>query len=306
MWPNGKKFAFTIIDDTDNSSIENVKAIYDFLNAINIKTTKTAWVFPSRDKFKGETLQDEVYKDFLLDLKEKGFEIALHGVGSGSFKREEIIKGISFFKEVLGQYPAMHINHSQNNDNLYWGHKRFGFFLSYFHKILVQNRSVFSGDSEGSKHFWGDFSAMKIKYVRNRVYNGINTLRYDKHMPYKEKNKPYVNYWFSASDGHTVEEFLNLTKHRKIDALEREGGLCVIYTHFASGFLDDNGEVNREFVQQMNYLASREGWFAPASEIFNFIQKKRGKDIYISSLQTFKMDLIWVVHRLLKRIKFSR
>ena len=31
FWPNGKKFAFTVIDDTDNSTMENAPIIYDFL-----------------------------------------------------------------------------------------------------------------------------------------------------------------------------------------------------------------------------------------------------------------------------------
>ncbi len=31
QFPNNKKFAFTIIDDTDDSFLENTKPIYDFL-----------------------------------------------------------------------------------------------------------------------------------------------------------------------------------------------------------------------------------------------------------------------------------
>ncbi len=30
-WPLNKDFAFTIIDDTDNSTVQNIKPIYDFL-----------------------------------------------------------------------------------------------------------------------------------------------------------------------------------------------------------------------------------------------------------------------------------
>jgi hypothetical protein len=42
-WPKKKEFAFTIIDDTDNSNINNIKPIYDYLASKNIKTTKTVW-----------------------------------------------------------------------------------------------------------------------------------------------------------------------------------------------------------------------------------------------------------------------
>ena len=31
MWPQGKRFAFTIIDDTDRSNVENIGPVYDFL-----------------------------------------------------------------------------------------------------------------------------------------------------------------------------------------------------------------------------------------------------------------------------------
>ncbi len=37
-WPAGKKFAFTIVDDTDNSTIQNIKSIYKFLHAQGLRT----------------------------------------------------------------------------------------------------------------------------------------------------------------------------------------------------------------------------------------------------------------------------
>jgi hypothetical protein len=42
-WPNNKDFAFTIIDDTDNSTVSNVKPIYNLLADLGLKTTKTVW-----------------------------------------------------------------------------------------------------------------------------------------------------------------------------------------------------------------------------------------------------------------------
>ncbi len=52
-WPDKKNFAFTIVDDTDNGTVENTKPVYDFLYEQGIITTKTVWVYPSRDKFTG-------------------------------------------------------------------------------------------------------------------------------------------------------------------------------------------------------------------------------------------------------------
>ena len=49
-WPNGKRFAFTIIDDTDKSTVENIKPVYDYLYSHGLKTTKTVpgTAFPDR------------------------------------------------------------------------------------------------------------------------------------------------------------------------------------------------------------------------------------------------------------------
>lgn len=45
-WLNGKSFAFTIIDDTDEATVANVKPIYDLLAELGIWTTKTVGPFP--------------------------------------------------------------------------------------------------------------------------------------------------------------------------------------------------------------------------------------------------------------------
>ncbi|NMA72702.1 MAG: hypothetical protein GX963_00760 [Bacteroidales bacterium] len=96
-WPYDKKFAFTIVDDTDGGTVSNLKPIYDLLYESGIKTTKTVWVYPSRDKFKGGSLLDNNYLEFIKQLEQRGFEIALHNVGSGSFTKKEIEKGLELF-----------------------------------------------------------------------------------------------------------------------------------------------------------------------------------------------------------------
>ncbi len=73
IWPGGKTFAFTVIDDTDSATVENVKPIYDLLYSRGIRTTKTVWAYPARDGFPGQSLSDPEYRDFILSLKEKGF-----------------------------------------------------------------------------------------------------------------------------------------------------------------------------------------------------------------------------------------
>ena len=40
------KFRFSIIDDTDDATLENIKPVYDFLHKKKIYITKTVWVYP--------------------------------------------------------------------------------------------------------------------------------------------------------------------------------------------------------------------------------------------------------------------
>ena len=88
-----KNFFFTIIDDTDDATLENIKPVYDFLYEKKIFITKTVWVHPPRDKHsKGDSLQRPEYLEYIKELSAKGFEIALHNVGSGDYT--EILKVI--------------------------------------------------------------------------------------------------------------------------------------------------------------------------------------------------------------------
>ena len=67
-WPDNKDFAFTIIDDTDNATIKNIKPVYDLLIKLGLKTTKTIWLYKPRDAFLGSSMQDNEYRDFIFDL----------------------------------------------------------------------------------------------------------------------------------------------------------------------------------------------------------------------------------------------
>ena len=48
-WPDGKLFAFSIIDDTDLSTLENVRPVYDYISELGLRTTKTVWMLPTND-----------------------------------------------------------------------------------------------------------------------------------------------------------------------------------------------------------------------------------------------------------------
>ena len=81
VWPEGKRFAFSAFDDTDDATIQNVGPVYSFLSDCGFRTTKSVWVVagdPSRGKHVGQTCDDADYLRWLLELQERGFEIAWH------------------------------------------------------------------------------------------------------------------------------------------------------------------------------------------------------------------------------------
>jgi len=301
-FPGGKKFAFTIVDDTDNATVENVKPVYDHLHECGLRTTKTVWVYPPQagNPYIGECLSDENYLAFIKELQKRGFEIALHSIGSGAFTRSEIICGLEIFKDKIGYFPQVHINHASNPDNIYWGRKRVSFPLSLVYGAIKRQR--FSGEKEDSPFFWGDIHKKYIKYTRNFTFGDINTLRSDLWFPYIDKNKSkYSNFWFSSSDGADIAKFVTLLSRKNVDRLANEQGVCIVYTHFASGFVRD-GTLDKGFAKAIEYLASKNGWFVPVSAILDhLLEAKEHKHKELTVLRKAKTELKWVAEKLLQR-----
>ena len=303
-WPDGKAFAFTVVDDTDGATVENIRPVYELLDSLGLRTTKTVWVEPSRDGWEGESLADAEYLEFVRGLQARGFEIALHGVGSGAFTRQEIIEGLDRYRELLGERPRLHCNHSRSPHNVYWGSKR---FVQPFAALYGRygNRTVFEGEDPGSEAFWGD-QTKEIDYIRNFVFNGLDTLRNDRHMPYRDAAKPYSRFWFSSSEGETCADFTHLIAPGNVDALERRGGASIVYTHFASGFVRD-GKVDERFAARLTSLSRRNGWFVPASTLLDHLRSTREGPIRpIGRLALFELNARWAVNRIAKRLKVGR
>ena len=168
-------------------------------------------------------------------MHNNGFEIAFHNASSGSNIRERTIKGLEIFKNEFGFYPKSYANHNNNKKILYWGKERVNNQLL---KLLIRFKRGEENFSQGhiidSPYFWGDICQSYITYVRNFVYkNEINILRINKTVPYKDNTKPFVNYWFSSSDGANVYSFNRLLSEKNQEKFKKEGCICIIYKHFA-------------------------------------------------------------------------
>ena len=114
-WPEGKRFAFTVFDDTDEATLGNVAPVYAFLEELGLRTTKSVW--PARGAREpligGSTCDDPDYLDWVRGLAERGFEIAFHMATYHTSTREETVAALERFREVFGRYPRSMANHAR-------------------------------------------------------------------------------------------------------------------------------------------------------------------------------------------------
>jgi hypothetical protein len=94
-------------------------------------------------------------------------------------------------------------------------------------------------------------------------------------MPYHDSQRPYVNYWFASSEGADINFFNKCISEKNQDRLEKEGGACIMSTHFAKGFYK-NGVVNPRFKFLMKRLSKKNGWFVPVSTMLDYLLKIKG------------------------------
>lgn len=301
-WPDGKDFAFTIFDDPDLDTVDNVAGIYPLLHDLGLRTTKAVWPIRGNGtpKFSGATCEDGEYLKWVLRLKEQGFEIALHNVTYHTSTREQTAYGLDTFHRLFGHYPYSMTNHSGCHESMYWGSARVSDVQRLIYDLLnlkVNGGTASHGHIETSPLFWGDLCREKIKYVRNFVLEDINTLKTCPAMPYHDSARPYVNYWFAASEGPRVESFNAMMSEENQDRLVREGGACIMYTHLACGFLE-KGKINTRFKVLMERLSKMNGWFVPAHMLLDFILQARGNHS-ITQVERRDLERRWLRHKIL-------
>jgi hypothetical protein len=286
-YPAGYNFAFTITDDPDDGWIEEKKVVYDFLDSLGMKTSIGVWVFDNKTGsgnlsyyYQGVTLENPEYLASVKSLKNKGFELFLHTVTGGNDERNETIAGFETYKKYFGEYPNHWINHFTNYENMYWGYKRFNNpVMRWVYRIYKHKE--FQGDDPQSKYFWGDLCQKHIKYVRGWATSDLNTLKFNPSMPYHDPYKPYVKYWYACSDGENKNKFNKLIISRNVDKLIQEKGTSIIYTHFAKGFVDKNGNLNADTKKLLAYIAShKNGWFVPINVMMERFEANRSIKVY--------------------------
>lgn len=300
-WPDGKSFAFTIFDDTDYATLDNVSEVYALLSDLGIATTKSVW--PMRGSREalcgGATCEDKDYVAWLHQLGQRGFEIGYHMTTFHSSTREETMAGLERFHDLFGAYPKAMANHSSCEENIYWGSDRLTGINRMAYDVLTRFRfrGRYRGHIEGDRFYWGDLCRDKIRYVRNFVLPEINTLKVCPFMPYHDPKRPLVNYWYASSEGPEINSFNKTMSEANQDTLEEEGGACIMYAHLAVGFYE-GGKVNNRFRSLMERLSRKNGWFVPVGTLLDYLLEQRGEQA-ITDHQRNSLERRWLRHKLL-------
>lgn len=307
-YPGGRRFAFTIMDDTDVATVANVGPVYRLLAELGLRTTKTVWPVGapegSANFASSETLEDPAYLAFVQGLQRQGFEIAFHGATMETSERGRVEAALARFEACFGAPPRVHANHAYNRDNLYWGPERLDDpLVRAFYRLSARvPDGLCQGHVAGSPWGWGDLCHAKLHYVRNLTFAEVNLLRVNPSMPYHDARRGLVRWWFSASDAEDRIEFNRLLRSENQARLEAEGGVCIVATHLGKGFARD-GEVHPETRRLLAELAARPGWFVPVGELLDWLLERRGADQALPAREWRRMQWRWAWEMLQRRVR---
>ncbi len=301
-WPDGKSFAFTIFDDPDAQTLEESQRVYGFLEECGLRTTKGVWPKgPTRTpNSPGETCANPTFLSHVRGLQSRGFEIGYHNATPHSAIREETIEALKLFKDYFGRYPSSMSNH-YNAEAIYWGSARLSGMRRTLYNVLTLGRKAnrFFGHVPGHRFFWGDVCQKEIRYCRNFVFRDVNTLAACPWMPYRDPKRPYVQKWFSSSEGSKCSSFCETLSEENQDRLESEGGACIMYAHLGHGFVDTNGHLDPRFKNLIQRLSRRSGLFVPVSTLLDLLSSQR-VDGVIDNRQQRALEVRWLAQKVFR------
>jgi hypothetical protein len=300
LWPDGKRFAFSVFDDSDLATVDNVGPVYELLAELGVRTTKSVWPISGSGTphIGGATCDDPGYRAWALDLQARGFEIGSHGASPATTERPEILAATDRFREIFGHDIDAFANHSGCRESIYWGPARVSGIQRLAYNALTRFRRLheFRGHIEGDPLFWGDICRDRVRYVRNFTFNDIDTLAACPMMPYHDPDRPFVNGWFASSEGADVTAYNACIDEAAQDRLEASGGACIMYTHFASGFVAD-GAIDPRFRALMTRLAAKDGWFVPVTTLLDHLRTRNGGLTTIRPSERGALERRWLLSK---------
>ena len=262
IWlPLSYRAGISIADDPDNGTFKAFRKIYDLLLDLNFPTTRAMWVYPNEQKtgipnlnvsFFAPLLTEKKCLEYCKKLNEHGFEICLHGASCGNNSREKTIEALKYLENNISGCTS-YICHSKNAENLYWDTKvAHSKILKYLLGFYTSNHCF--GEISCSPYFWGDICRERIKYIRLFRTRNLNTLSFNPSMPYHIFDKPYVNYWYSATKGYIP----NLLRPENLEMLCEENGLGILYQYMHK-YVNNSNEINPAVKESLIRVADHSG-----------------------------------------------
>lgn len=300
IWPDGRRFAFTIFDDPDLQSGRDGVLVYDFLADLGFRTTRGVWPLAPTDGptgVHGHCEQTE-HVAWLRSLRARGFELGLHNARLHTSPREITILAIEHYRRLFDAEPLTLANHMDNGDAIYWGDNRVSGWRKLIYDLGTRGKNLnrFHGHEPGHELFWGDICQREIGYVRNFVFRDLNTLAACPEMPYYDPARPWVKQWYASSEGGNCVSFVETIREQQQDQLEEEGGAAILYTHFGKGFVE-NGRLNKIFCERMTRIARMGGWFVPVRTLLDTIRQQRG-EVTLSNSERARLERKWLLLKL--------
>jgi hypothetical protein len=305
-WPGGAPFAFTIVDDTDKSTLENAPLVYEVLTRLGMRTTKTVWpVAPAGPpRTGGSTCDEPDYLRWVLELQDAGHEIGYHNASDHPSPRAETIAALDRFRELFGHDPRIGADHSANTEALYWGPGRLTGLRSKAYGVVGPRMWDTTIRAEGhdptSPYYWGDVCLDRIDYWRNFTLSTSDVLDAGP-LPYHDPVRPLVRWWYSTTHAPHRDPFLAAVASDRLDELERSGGACILSTHFGTNFVWE-GELDGRFEAAVRAVVERGAWIAPASEVLDHLREQRGAHD-ISDRERALLERRWVRDQVSRRVR---
>ena len=275
-FPADKQCAISITDDTDGFRLATTRPVYDLLDSLGLRITRTTWIYdaPGHPPAQaGLSLANIAYRNWLLGEITRGHEITLHSPSAGDDTRERILAAHDTLRHLVGHPASLEIFHSDNKEALYWGADRLPnpILRAVYRRI---RHARFEGAKPGSPYYWSDISRSLVRYVRGYTFNEVNTLRLNPDMPYMDSRTPGAPLWFANSNGRTPRAMLRLLSPENVAKLKKQRGACIIYTHLADGFSDQLPGGGGVVAPQIRALFRRVGTdpgveFVPAGELLD-------------------------------------
>jgi len=283
LYPNGHTFAFTIVHDADSAYSQRLAPLFEEFDALNMKITATVFVFwadwANRGKIwsswnqitdpgkrflapKAVPLEDDAERAFYLNIAARGHEIGMHTPSDTSDTTEQLQKAFEYFTRVFGHPPAIYVEHSHasnqetlGNEGANLGSKYYSLaILRSYHPWVWVDGPLGLPASDAPKYY--DLIASKAA-----PFSDESAKRYGFDKIFARTGK------WKLADG---DGFLLEYSVANIDDLERNRGIALVYTHLDSKWLDmDTRKMRAPLSERLRYVASKNGWFAPASTILD-------------------------------------